>query len=599
MTDYNIDFKDHKVQFPNRFKQVQVSPGVVDLVPTWIENPSEVIEAGTPVNAELFEGITSQLAEKAKKSNLPLYLTDFGAKGDGVTDDSQALIDAIVESNLTGRIIKVPAGGYLISQPIDMSNLPYLPGATTDYNYRITIIGEDMDKTSFLGATGLEKMFIYNPANKSNRRSFTFENFKVRSQELFDDLTNRANLKAFELLASPKTVLRNLDFLGISECIHLQSCWLSKLENIKANRVRRGIFIDGTSPDGTNIGFADHCDLSNIVIGGWANEWCVKLLGTRATTIHHFDSEAGHTGNAIEIIGCHNVEVDTIYLENYTNKEPFKISGRSVLNSITDFSTNIKIKNAHVYNQLTTFMLFGPGVDGVTVEKSRFLFNYDAANPVTNQKGQLYQFTVGAAQGFGNLFKNIDIFENEYYHKDNTAIAFLEGFSSAFINKNVNYLNSTNIPFYAPSYKKGNRVETLRSDVNYRAIFVEESGSYGTLTGVTASTTSGSNVATFSDVTNIIPGTFLTIGTWTRVKVMSKDPITKKVVLGENAPSTQTGASVSFANPSLRYIYRALSGASAARPTNYIRGESYYDTTLGKPIWFDGTNWKDASGNNV
>lgn len=66
MTDYNIDFKDHKVQFPNRFKQVQVSPGVVDLVPTWIENPSEVIEEGTPVNAELFDKLRANVTRRSE-----------------------------------------------------------------------------------------------------------------------------------------------------------------------------------------------------------------------------------------------------------------------------------------------------------------------------------------------------------------------------------------------------------------------------------------------------------------------------------------------------------------------------------------------------
>lgn len=66
MTDYNIDFKDHIVQFPNRFKQVQVSPGVVDLVPTWIENPSEVIEEGTPVNAELFDKLRANVTRRSE-----------------------------------------------------------------------------------------------------------------------------------------------------------------------------------------------------------------------------------------------------------------------------------------------------------------------------------------------------------------------------------------------------------------------------------------------------------------------------------------------------------------------------------------------------
>lgn len=66
MTDYNIDFKDHVVQHPNRFRQVQVSPGVVDLIPTWLENPSEVIEAGTPVNADLFDKLRANVTRRSE-----------------------------------------------------------------------------------------------------------------------------------------------------------------------------------------------------------------------------------------------------------------------------------------------------------------------------------------------------------------------------------------------------------------------------------------------------------------------------------------------------------------------------------------------------
>jgi hypothetical protein len=37
------------------------------------------------------------------------------------------------------------------------------------------------------------------------------------------------------------------------------------------------------------------------------------------------------------------------------------------------------------------------------------------------------------------------------------------------------------------------------------------------------------------------------------------------------------------------------SGVTGSRPTGVI-GLRYFDTTLGKPIWFDGTNWVDATG---
>lgn len=40
-----------------------------------------------------------------------------------------------------------------------------------------------------------------------------------------------------------------------------------------------------------------------------------------------------------------------------------------------------------------------------------------------------------------------------------------------------------------------------------------------------------------------------------------------------------------------------LSGMTANRPTKGLfTSRTYFDTTLGIPIWWDGTNWIDATG---
>lgn len=59
--DNNIDFKDHIVEYPNRFKMTTVSPGIVELVPTWIETPGQIIQDGTPVNEDLFEKLKNNV----------------------------------------------------------------------------------------------------------------------------------------------------------------------------------------------------------------------------------------------------------------------------------------------------------------------------------------------------------------------------------------------------------------------------------------------------------------------------------------------------------------------------------------------------------
>jgi hypothetical protein len=40
-------------------------------------------------------------------------------------------------------------------------------------------------------------------------------------------------------------------------------------------------------------------------------------------------------------------------------------------------------------------------------------------------------------------------------------------------------------------------------------------------------------------------------------------------------------------------------GATASRPASQAAGCMWFDTTLNKPIWFDGTNWRDAAGTIV
>ncbi len=41
-------------------------------------------------------------------------------------------------------------------------------------------------------------------------------------------------------------------------------------------------------------------------------------------------------------------------------------------------------------------------------------------------------------------------------------------------------------------------------------------------------------------------------------------------------------------------------GATADRPTKALyAGRFYFDTTLGQPIWYDGSGWVDATGTSA
>tara|TARA_R110000764_G_scaffold172593_1_gene259416 strand:+ start:204 stop:1091 length:888 start_codon:yes stop_codon:yes gene_type:complete len=42
-----------------------------------------------------------------------------------------------------------------------------------------------------------------------------------------------------------------------------------------------------------------------------------------------------------------------------------------------------------------------------------------------------------------------------------------------------------------------------------------------------------------------------------------------------------------------------IGGVTGSRPSTPHNYQTYFDTTLGKPIWYDGTNWVDATGTTV
>jgi hypothetical protein len=49
-----------------------------------------------------------------------------------------------------------------------------------------------------------------------------------------------------------------------------------------------------------------------------------------------------------------------------------------------------------------------------------------------------------------------------------------------------------------------------------------------------------------------------------------------------------------------RSFLNSFAGPTGGRPAMTVAsGVAYFDTTIGKPIWFNGTRWVDANGQNV
>jgi hypothetical protein len=79
----------------------------------------------------------------------------------------------------------------------------------------------------------------------------------------------------------------------------------------------------------------------------------------------------------------------------------------------------------------------------------------------------------------------------------------------------------------------------------------------------------------------------------------------KGVILGNTLPPTVDQGLLIYDNGNLKiyldpskyeYLQTSKSGPSSERPTNCFVGMIYFDTTLGRPIWWNGSDWVDANG---
>ena len=127
------EFKDHIVQHPNRFKRVPVAGTTdqFDLIPTWQENPNEVVQLGTPIDRQLFEGITSQLAD----------ITSFDS-----TSESAALgVELLSGSGWTSTGWTGSFSTGFTNGASNTSPLIYPMGAVAGKLYQIVLTVEDTD----------------------------------------------------------------------------------------------------------------------------------------------------------------------------------------------------------------------------------------------------------------------------------------------------------------------------------------------------------------------------------------------------------------------------------------------------------------------
>ena len=217
-----------------------------------IGNEAERV-ANEIVRNEFYDGfndrldvVNSQLEHIVKKNMVSV--TDYGAKGDGITDDTQAFLGAISDKR---NLIYVPNGTYKINSKLNLSGK--------------SLIGESIMNTKLDFSD-----------NADSECCIYISGFRIELKNIFitanPSVSTQYAIKAHYCTDGAK--IENIIINNIApNGIYIDKSWYVSMSNIRMRRISNdgvGLLVSSTSEGGVNA-----CLFESIYIAGGNN--CVKI----------------------------------------------------------------------------------------------------------------------------------------------------------------------------------------------------------------------------------------------------------------------------------------------------------------------------------
>lgn len=323
----------------------------------------------------------------------------YGAKGDGVTDDTAA-IQAAIDNN---KVVKIPEGKYLISSTITIPQDRY-------------VFGEGNVQQAVGRST------LYTTANICMIK-FTSHRSSIENLVLEHDSSNTSNI--IEFGNCHYLTLQNIAFNhGSTQCeatgINFESdedqwCGYIKLKNVTMSLYKHSLY--------------GRCTLMSVedCILNRASDVNLHLGGE----VYSFTGcDISGTGTALEYTGTYEISFNGCYFEGYMLHNAFILSDKKAslnlegskvyyANNTIAIGTNVNIFEFTDQNQMNQIYNFGNGTHSSTnsVVNSNFsngIYNWNQ-NYNWEAKGKEYaQITSGLPEGFNsgllltdNIYANV------------------------------------------------------------------------------------------------------------------------------------------------------------------------------------------------
>lgn len=560
MVDNVNDWNDYLDGFVENF-EFELQEEVQSTITKWQNEGllDGIIESA--LNTEL-DIVKAQLAQTDNMTSVPNTLWEefeerevnikwFGAVGDGVTDDYDAIERAVeYVYNNNGGTIYFPNGNYLVSKPIILKSPSEYGGYTPPLielkgegntsttitkvsdqkfnNINATVIpirGSTMNIEDSLSGIKFNNIKIENNSTENltyalycNKISRLIAEYAAFSTPRENETKDTHDRYAVYLGSNWATSFRDCTFTGdygFYQAGTGGSCTSTILENCFVGTDKIGYHLVGVYSTATNI-YGDFCNGTFLKL--YFSEWYINYMGAESPDVD-------------TLIHCHNshnsIENAFVFQPNGENARVLYLHG-----------SKLKINNLMVR---------------MGTKNKGYLFQWGSSNNLTIDTLDL---------NGGGKFK---------YHE---------------FDKLSSHHNSYHIGAVSGRYWEG--VELLNKVPEYSDWFME-TPKYRTQTIATGMKTPTENDAgedlqwvgnaRVGDVfINSSPLDKLQVFGWTRVE--------------QTGTSLRSGTNL--------YVPFILSGPSLNRPTGKtVVGMMYFDTTLGKPIWWNGSTWVDANGVDV
>ena len=543
----------------------------------------------------------------------------LGAYGDNDHDDEDVINYAINYGFANGIYdIYLPRGTYAISECLVMPQY-------------VKLYGDNRHNTKIVRTTNTPDIEFGVDAVVIFRQSNDFQYAYNHSQKIINITLSGNENTTYGIYA-----LKQVPYTRIDSCIiesvnkgicYLQGGWLFGLYNLNIRPRQDGIITrsDKTSTTftidsvyvygGSGIAY----DLKAINYSEFYNIACDMNTGTAykfdycRCVINGFGCECAGANNAI--IATHaNVKINsgTIIMNDAQTYTCVDAANSTVLLSninFTDASNNASMSGTFLNQHTNSYIT----LENCSMSKPFTSANVNnAATNIVRVRNNSEEYSVNTFSKFTGLAKMTSA-GNDFLEKSKLNIQSSGIFSN--VKGNPRYAMDGTDRRYQRAYDLGDLFINSIPELNGLAMLQQTSergneSLAGTITATNISGTSGTITLSSLDLNadavakgiRLRTGRIIDSSSGGKANISSIDFSNNTVSLSSISGTFAVNDTLTFEGTTdfqraqFTGIQLVGSGVTALRPSSPVAGLMYFDTTLGKPVWYSGSKWVDATG---